>query len=87
MKVSELKLTQVELFLFLHFKSLAANCFMWPCKQIITAFHSIPIFHFNCAAANVSKSFCMAHLAKDERFSYYSNLSVLITNFIYLQTR
>ena len=34
--------------------------------------------HFECVAANASELFCMAHLANNERFLCYSNLSFQI---------
>ena len=32
-------------------------------------------FHFKCVVANVSELFCIAYLAKNERFSHHYNLS------------
>ena len=47
--VNELKLIQVELFSYFHFKSVAVNVlalFCKLCKQIINAFYAILKFHF-----------------------------------------
>ena len=48
-KVSELKLYQIELFSLFHFKSIApnvTNCFVCPFKQLMNFFHTILTFHF-----------------------------------------
>ena len=45
--VNELKLNQVELFLFFHFKCVMhPNSFAWPFKQIMNAFYAILTFNF-----------------------------------------
>ena len=43
--------------------------------------------HFMCVAANASGLFGMAHLPNMERFSYHSNLSFQMSNFLHMQTR
>ena len=49
--MSELKLTQVELFSLFHFKSAAINVpkyrFLWLFKQLMNAFYTILTFQFN----------------------------------------
>ena len=41
----------------------------------LTQVELFSFFYFKCVEANVSDLFCMAHLANNERFLYYSNLS------------
>ena len=44
-------------------------------EQKINSSGVILVFHIMCAAGNASELFYMAHIAKNERFLYYSHLS------------
>ena len=63
-KKTRLKLTQFEKMRFINVNELK-----------LTQVELFSFFHFMCVVANASESFCMVHLANDESFSHYSNLS------------
>ena len=64
LKKTRLKITQLEKARFIKVNELK-----------LTQVELFSFFHFMCADANASEFFCMAHLEKNERFSYHSNLS------------
>ena len=70
MKINELTQPRVKVTQLIKVRFMKVNELKFAQVELLYFF-----FHFMCVAANGSELFCMAHLAKIERFLYHSNLS------------